>query len=97
MPFDPMIHGGLFLAAFLAATATTTADAAPRITDWNPVVHRIEPNDELRPLYDTLFDRYARLYAGTKDVMHELAAEQRGAIRPTTSSTTSSTLASEAS
>lgn len=69
--------GASYGAAFLAATATTTADAAPRITDWNPVVQRIEPNDELRPLYDTLFDRYVRLYAGTKDVSHELAAEQR--------------------
>ena len=29
--------------------------------------------------YDTLFDRYLRLYAGTADVVHELAADQRGA------------------
>ena len=70
--------GASYGAAFLAATATAGDGAAPVITDWNPVVQRIEPDASVRGLYDTLFDRYVRLYAGSKDVVHELAAVQRG-------------------
>jgi len=69
--------GASYGAAFLAASAIAPAGAAPRITDWNPIVETIEPDPALRETYDTLFDRYLRLYAGTKDVVHELAATQR--------------------
>ncbi|MFE6996696.1 FGGY-family carbohydrate kinase [Microbacterium sp. NPDC057659] len=68
--------GASYGAAFLAAVATADGDA-PLITGWNPVTDRIEPDPALRETYDALFDRYLRLYAGTKDVAHELAAEQR--------------------
>ena len=54
-------------------------DAAPRIEDWNPIAETITPDPGLAAGYDTLFDRYLRLYAGTADVVHELAADQRGA------------------
>ncbi len=64
--------------AFLAAVAVAADGEAPLITDWNPITERITPNAELRTAYDTLFDRYVRLYDGTKGVVHELAAEQRG-------------------
>lgn len=67
--------GASYGAAFLAAGAV--ADEPPRIGDWNPVVATIVPNPELAATYDTLFDRYLRLYAGTADVVHELAAQQR--------------------
>lgn len=70
--------GASFGAAFLAAVATSDGEA-PEIGDWNPVAQTIQPDEALRPLYDDLFDRYLRLYAGTKDIVHELAAEQRGA------------------
>lgn len=72
--------GASYGAAFLAATATSTApdDLAPSITRWNPIVETITPDPELRATYDALFDRYLRLYAASKDVVHELAAEQRG-------------------
>lgn len=71
--------GASYGAAFLAATATAGADEAPTITDWNPVAESIRPDESLRTFYDTLFDRYVRLYEGSKDVVHELAAAQRGA------------------
>ncbi|MFS0853718.1 FGGY-family carbohydrate kinase [Microbacterium sp. 179-I 3D4 NHS] len=76
--------GASYGAAFLAATAIAGEGAAPLITDWNPVTQTITPNPDLRPQYDTLFDRYVRLYSATADVVHELAADQRGATRPTT-------------
>ncbi|UPL13865.1 FGGY-family carbohydrate kinase [Microbacterium galbinum] len=84
--------GASYGAAFLAAVAT--ADEPPLITEWNPVTDTITPNDDLRATYDTLFDRYVRLYSATADVVHELAADQRGA---TGSTTTASTPASEES
>ncbi|WP_136057518.1 FGGY family carbohydrate kinase [Microbacterium sp. K24] len=71
--------GASYGAAFLAATATADAGAAPVITDWNPIAETIAPDETLRPLYDSLFDRYVRLYDASKDVVHELAAVQRGA------------------
>ncbi|MDR2997728.1 MAG: sugar kinase, partial [Microbacterium sp.] len=68
--------GASYGAAFLAAVAVADGDV-PLITDWNPVTDRIEPDPSVREAYDALFDRYLRLYVGTKDVVHELAAEQR--------------------
>jgi xylulokinase len=90
--------GASYGAAFLAATAVAASavDATaevPLITDWNPIAQTITPNAARRATYDTLFDRYVRLYAATADVVHELAADQRAATgsaahtRPTTSST----------
>ncbi|KJL34580.1 Xylulose kinase [Microbacterium azadirachtae] len=67
--------GASYGAAFLAAGAVS--DPAPAIADWNPVVMTIAPDPALAPVYDTLFDRYLRLYAGTAEVVHELAAQQR--------------------
>ncbi|MEJ6553442.1 sugar kinase [Microbacterium esteraromaticum] len=70
--------GASYGAAFLAASAVGVDGHAPRIEQWNPVAERIEPDPDARIAYDALYDRYLRLYAGTKDVVHELAAEQRG-------------------
>ncbi|WP_435748058.1 FGGY-family carbohydrate kinase [Microbacterium sp. PMB16] len=71
--------GASYGAAFLAATATADDGAAPVITAWNPIAETIRPDAALRDLYDTLFDRYVRLYQGSKDVVHELATAQREA------------------
>lgn len=71
--------GASYGAAFLAAAATAAPGEAPAIADWNPIAHTIRPDEALRPLYDDLFDKYKRLYNGSKDVVHELAATQRGA------------------
>jgi xylulokinase len=68
--------GASYGAAFLAATAIAESDAAPSIAEWNPVAETIVPDPEASRVYDALFDRYLRLYAGTKDVVHELAGEQ---------------------
>lgn len=70
--------GASYGAAFLAATATAATGDTPTISDWNPISERISPDGELRSLYDTLFDRYVRLYEGSRSVVHELAAAQRG-------------------
>lgn len=70
--------GASYGAAFLAAAATS--DQPPHIRDWNPVVSRIEPDPVATASYDVLFDRYQRLYAQTKDIVHELAAAQRGRV-----------------
>ncbi|WP_298040133.1 FGGY family carbohydrate kinase [uncultured Microbacterium sp.] len=71
--------GASYGAAFLAAVAIAEPGTAPVITDWNPIAQTITPDPALREVYDTLFDRYVRLYEGSKDVIHELAADQRGA------------------
>ncbi|PJI54942.1 hypothetical protein CTI14_09510 [Methylobacterium radiotolerans] len=58
---------------------------APAITDWNPIADTVRPDEGLRPFADALFDRYVRLYDGSKDVVHELAAAQRdGSPTPST-------------
>lgn len=77
--------GASYGAAFLAAAAIAAPDAGPTITEWNPISESIRPDDSLRPLYDALFDRYVRLYEGSRSVVHELAAAQRGTptITPT--------------
>ncbi|UNK71092.1 FGGY family carbohydrate kinase [Microbacterium sp. H1-D42] len=72
--------GASYGAAFLAASAV--ADSAsgavrPQIGDWNPVADTITPDPAAKPVYDALFDRYLRLYDGTRDVVHELADTQR--------------------
>ncbi|KQY78008.1 sugar kinase [Microbacterium sp. Root1433D1] len=79
--------GASYGAAFLAATATAAQGEEPTITAWNPISERISPDEALRPLYDSLFERYVRLYEGSRSVVHELAAAQRGAA-PTTPTTT---------
>ncbi|MFJ4223196.1 FGGY-family carbohydrate kinase [Microbacterium sp. NPDC089695] len=75
--------GASYGAAFLAAAAIA-GDEPPLIADWNPITDTITPNADLRADYDALFDRYVRLYEGTKGVVHELAAAQRDAPASTT-------------
>ena len=70
--------GASFGAAFLAAVATAEGEPA-EIRDWNPIVESIRPAPETRALYDELFDRYRWLYESSKDLVHELAADQREA------------------
>ena len=69
--------GAGYGAAFLAAGAVV--ERPPEISDWNPIVERIVPEPRLSGTYDELFDRYRRLYDGTADIVHELAAGQRDA------------------
>ncbi|MEQ6898163.1 FGGY family carbohydrate kinase [Microbacterium sp. KR10-403] len=72
--------GASYGAAFLAATAVAGPGEAPRIDDWNPIVRTIEPDPAASLVYDDLFDRYLRLYAGTKDVVHELVRAQHATL-----------------
>lgn len=68
--------GASYGAAFLAASAIAAEGAAPRIADWNPIAATIVPDPGAVRVYDTMFDRYRRLYEATREVVHELAAEQ---------------------
>ncbi|SJN45429.1 Xylulose kinase [Microbacterium esteraromaticum] len=69
--------GASYGAAFLAASAIAADDVKPQIEHWNPVADTITPDPSAKAAYDALFDRYLRLYDGTRGVVHELAAEQR--------------------
>ncbi|WP_336644579.1 FGGY-family carbohydrate kinase [Microbacterium sp. USHLN186] len=71
--------GASYGAAFLAASAVAPDDAKPLIEHWNPVATTITPDPAVKDVYDALFDRYLRLYAGTREVVHELATAQRSA------------------
>jgi xylulokinase len=71
--------GASYGAAFLAAGAVEADGAGPRIEDWNPVTTTITPDPALAATYDEMFDRYRRLYAQTREVVHELAADQAAA------------------
>lgn len=66
--------GASYGAAYLAAGATS-ADP-PRIGDWNPIAHTVTPDRRATTAYDELFELYLRLYDGTKDIAHALAARQ---------------------
>lgn len=71
--------GASYGAAYLAARAVAGDAQAdpPRIEDWNPVIETIRPQTHLTEVYDELFTLYRRLYVGTHEVAHALAAEQR--------------------
>lgn len=71
--------GASYGAAFLAATAVAGDERRPDIAAWNPVIETVTPDPSLRDRYDALFARYLRLYAGSRDVVHELATDQRTA------------------
>ncbi|MHB8658017.1 MAG: FGGY-family carbohydrate kinase [Solirubrobacteraceae bacterium] len=45
-------------------------------TDWSQVGHRVEPNPQLRELYDELYAGYCQLYPATREQMHLLASIQ---------------------
>ncbi len=71
--------GASYGAAFLAASAVADPHARPHIEDWNPVAHTVAPDTARKAFYDTMFERYLRLYQETREVVHELAAEQAAA------------------
>lgn len=72
--------GASYGAAFLAASATQ--QTAPVLSDWNPVSATIRPDPVATAAYDELFDLYLRLYDGTVEVAHALAAHQAAAPSP---------------
>lgn len=69
--------GASYGAAFLAATATARPGQEPDIRLWNPPKRTVVPNPENAAAYDRAFQRYLDLYQGTKNVVHELAQEQK--------------------
>ena len=85
--------GGLAWCESVAAAETAPGETLIPLYYHADEILSVQSAD-LRTTYDTLFDRYVRLYSATADVVHELAADQRGATRSTT---TASTPASEES
>lgn len=69
--------GASYGSAFLAASATAPPVDTPDISRWNPTTHTVTPNPTTAARYDALFDRYLRLYSQTRDIVHELAHDQR--------------------
>ena len=65
--------GASYGAAFLAALAVEEVS----IEVWNPIVQVIEPNLDLKPEYDDLYDLYLELYPITARISHKLAERQR--------------------
>lgn len=73
-------YGAAWLAA--AARAEDAGESAPRIADWNPIESLVEPDPARRADADAGYRRHLELYAGTADVVHDLAARQRAASAP---------------
>lgn len=71
--------GASYGGAFLAACAVAERGEAPRIQDWNPIAETVGPGPDAGEFYDRLFERYQRLYTSTRDLVHELAGDQREA------------------
>ncbi len=65
--------GAAYGDALLAAIAVGLADEA---ADWNPPAEVVQPNPEVRDLYDSLYAIYRDLYPATSGQMHALAALQ---------------------
>ncbi len=43
---------------------------------WNPIVEKVHPDTERRPLYDELYAAYRELYPATRELAHRLARIQ---------------------
>lgn len=59
--------------ALLAAIGT---GLVPPETDWTVIDHTVEPDEENRERYDTIFSAYEQLYPATREQMHLLAGVQ---------------------
>ena len=69
--------GASYGAAFLAARAVLPEGELESAGQWNPVVDRVAPDEDLRERYDRLYDAYRELYTSTSGLVHSLAATQR--------------------
>jgi xylulokinase len=63
-------YGDAFLAGLASGTVTGT-DALER--DWVTLSLALEPNAELRPIYDAYYEVYRGLYDSAKHQLHALA------------------------
>ena len=63
--------GASYGAAFLAASVLQAID----IAEWNPIVARVVPRDDVD--YHSLYSLYLALYRATAPVVHALAARQQ--------------------
>jgi xylulokinase len=63
-------YGGAYLAGYGVGLFR---DFEPLRQEWVKIVRRVEPNPDLKPLYDEYYQIYLRLYEHTKEEMHALA------------------------
>jgi xylulokinase len=55
-----------------ALLAAIGVGLVPPETDWTRLARVVEPNDELRSVYDDVYPRYPALYAATSEIVHQL-------------------------
>lgn len=65
--------GASFGAAILARAAVDPAVDPRRSDAWNPIVTTVHPDPSVAAVYDEMFAQYLRLYAGTKELVHDLS------------------------
>ncbi|MGB9378707.1 MAG: FGGY-family carbohydrate kinase, partial [Mycobacteriales bacterium] len=65
--------GASYGVALLAAIST---GLVPADTDWAEVKAVVEPSDDVREVYDGLYQTYCELYPATREQVHRLAAMQ---------------------
>jgi xylulokinase len=65
--------GACFGDALMAAIGS---GLVPPETNWARVAEVVEPNPDVRPLYDELYGLYTSLYPATKEHAHALARIQ---------------------
>jgi len=63
-------------AAMIAAVGLKLIPSFESIKDLIPVEHVIEPNDDLRPTYDRMFNAYRQVYRSLRGLYHELNREE---------------------
>jgi xylulokinase len=69
-------YGDAFMAG-LGSGIVSGPDALRR--DWVRLAMRLQPNAELRPVYDAYYEVYRNLYESAKDELHALARLGAGA------------------
>jgi xylulokinase len=64
-------YGDAYLAGYAAGLFV---DSRPLKQSWAKIVRMVEPNLQVKPVYDELYGIYHRLYQNTREEMHQLAA-----------------------
>jgi xylulokinase len=63
-------YGDAYLAGYAAGLFTNSRTLKQK---WVKIVKTVEPNRQVRPVYDELYDIYHHLYRNTREEMHRLA------------------------
>lgn len=63
-------YGDAYLAGYAAGIFS---DSKPLREKWVKIARTVEPNRDVTPVYDELYDIYQHLYRNTREEMHRLA------------------------